>query len=106
MMKQMGMNLDEVSWVERVVLQGGGREVVIEGPQVMSLNMQGTKMYQVVGGTETEGAPGDTSQAVQVPEEDVLLVAQQAGVGVEEARRALLEAEGDLARAIILLQSR
>ena len=36
-------------------------------------------------------------------EEDVDLVAQQTGVGREKARNALVEAKGDLARAILLL---
>ena len=36
-------------------------------------------------------------------EEDVDLVAQQTGVDREKARKALIEAKGDLARAILLL---
>ena len=40
-----------------------------------------------------------------VSEEDVQLVAGQTGKSVEEARNALIESEGDLAKAILLLQS-
>jgi len=40
-----------------------------------------------------------------VPEEDVRLVADQTGKSLEEARKALEECEGDLAKAILLLQS-
>ncbi len=36
-------------------------------------------------------------------EEDIQLVSQQAGVDDEKAKSALEEAEGDLARAILLL---
>jgi len=36
-------------------------------------------------------------------EEDIDLVSQQAGVDREKARNALIEAKGDLARAILLL---
>ena len=36
-------------------------------------------------------------------EEDVDLVAQQAGVDKDKARKALVEAKGDIARAILLL---
>jgi nascent polypeptide-associated complex subunit alpha len=39
-------------------------------------------------------------------DEDVLLVAQQAGVTKEVAEEALKEAEGDLARAILKLSSK
>ena len=36
-------------------------------------------------------------------EQDVVLVAQQAGVDKKRARNALIEAKGDIARAILLL---
>ncbi|MHA2407987.1 MAG: hypothetical protein ACXACA_06420 [Candidatus Ranarchaeia archaeon] len=38
-------------------------------------------------------------------EEDVKLVADQTGKNIEEAKNALEECEGDLAKAILLLQS-
>ncbi|MEM2420009.1 MAG: hypothetical protein QXL38_03375 [Candidatus Bathyarchaeia archaeon] len=41
-----------------------------------------------------------------MPEEDVRLVADQTGKSLEEARKALEECEGDLAKAILLLQSK
>jgi len=40
-----------------------------------------------------------------MPEEDVRLVADQTGKSLEEARKALEESGGDLAKAILLLQS-
>jgi nascent polypeptide-associated complex subunit alpha len=40
-----------------------------------------------------------------VSEEDVKLVADQTGKTVDEARKALEECKGDLAKAILLLQS-
>jgi nascent polypeptide-associated complex subunit alpha len=42
---------------------------------------------------------------VEIPEEDVLLVAQQANVSMERARAALEDAEGDLAKAILVLST-
>ena len=100
MMKQMGMKMDEMSDIERVILQGSKREIVIEGPAVTSINVQGQKMYQVAGGTETETA---LEKGLEIPEEDVLLVAQQTGASMERAKTALEDAEGDLARAILML---
>ena len=111
MMKQMGMNMNELGDIKRVILQGDKREIVIEGPQVTSITVQGTKMYQVSGGRETERKrttdveePEEIS--LEIPEEDILLVAQQANVSVEVARRALEDSQGDLAQAIIKLQTR
>ena len=114
MMKQRGMNMDELGDIKRVILQGDNKEIVIEGPQVTSINVQGTKMYQVAGGRETErkiqaaraveAAPEE--EPLVLPEEDILLVAQQANVSIEKAKAALENSDGDLAQAIIKLQTR
>jgi len=100
MMKQMGLKMDEMGDIERVIMQGPKREIVIEGPTVAAIDMQGQKMYQVVGGKITEEA---LEAEVSIPEEDVLLVAQQTGVSMERARVALEDSGGDLARAILML---
>jgi nascent polypeptide-associated complex subunit alpha len=100
MMKQMGLKMDELGDIDRVILQGPKREIVIEGASVTSINMQGQKMYQIAGGNVTEQA---LEKGVEIPEEDVLLVFQQTGVSMERAKAALEDAEGDLARAILML---
>jgi nascent polypeptide-associated complex subunit alpha len=102
MMKQMGLKMDELSDIKQVIMQGSKREIVIEGPTVAYINMQGQSMYQIVGGTVTENV---TEKILEIPEEDILLVAQQAGVSLDRAKTALEDAEGDLARAILLLST-
>jgi nascent polypeptide-associated complex subunit alpha len=102
MMKQMGMKMDELGDIDTVILQGPKREIVIKGAAVTSINMQGQKLYQISGGTATETKK---EQELDIPEEDVLLVAQQANVSVEKAQAALENAEGDLARAILMLST-
>jgi nascent polypeptide-associated complex subunit alpha len=42
---------------------------------------------------------------MEIPEEDVRLVADQTGKSMEEAKKALEETGGDLAKAILLIQS-
>jgi nascent polypeptide-associated complex subunit alpha len=106
MIKQMGMNMNEMNDIQRVILQSRNREIIIEGPQVTSIDVQGTTMYQIAGGTETERKLEIQEEGVQIPEEDILLVAQQANVSMEKARAALEQAEGDLAQAILNLQTR
>jgi len=106
MMQRMGMSMDGVEDVTEVVIRTPSKEIVIEQPEVAMLNMQGQKIYQVVGGTVTERKPErTTSSKPAVSEEDVRLVADQTGKSVEEAKNALIECEGDLAKAILLLQS-
>ncbi len=108
MMKQMGMQMDELGDVKRVILQSPTREIVIDGPMVTAINVQGQKMYQIAGGKTTERAPQaaqvEEKKQVEVSDEDVLLVSQQANVSMEKARATLIQVEGDLAKAILMLQ--
>ena len=110
MMQRMGMSMDNVNDVQQVIIRTPTKDIVIDQPEVAILNMSGQKMYQVVGGTVTEQAPGTAVAAASAKtfvasEEDVRLVADQTGKSVEEAKRVLEECEGDLAKAILLLQS-
>jgi nascent polypeptide-associated complex subunit alpha len=63
--------------------------------------MKGERIYQISGGRVEE----KQLERMRISEEDILLVAQQAGVSLEEARKALEEAEGDLAKAILMLKT-
>jgi nascent polypeptide-associated complex subunit alpha len=105
MMKQMGMKMDELKGFSTVILRSPSKEIIIEGANVTSINVQGQKMYQIVGGKETEQLVQKEEKHIEIPEEDVLLVAQQAGVSLEKARSTLEQVEGDLARAILTLQT-
>lgn len=104
-MRRMGMRMRELE-CERVIFVLPDREIVIENPQVTLLEVQGEKLYQVVG-REVEHYKGEShTEGLEITEEDVRLVAEQANVNLEEARKALEETGGDLAQAIILLQAR
>ena len=108
MMQRMGMNMDSVADVEQVVIKTSSKEITIEQPEVAILEMQGQKIFQVIGGKVAEKAAestAPTASKLAVSEADVQLVAGQTGKSVEEARKALEECEGDLAKAILLLQS-
>jgi nascent polypeptide-associated complex subunit alpha len=111
MMQQMGMKMDEMGDIKRVILQGDTREILIEGPAVTSMNVQGQKMYNIVGGRETTRKGKEAPEVIEkanlvIPEEDIVLVAQQANVSTEKARIALEQSGGDLAQAILMLQTR
>jgi nascent polypeptide-associated complex subunit alpha len=104
MMQRMGMNMNAVPDVEQVIIKTSSKEITIEQPEVTILEMQGQKIFQVIGGNLTEKAPQRQASQPTVSEEDVQLVANQTGKSVEEARKALEECDGDLAKAILLLQ--
>jgi nascent polypeptide-associated complex subunit alpha len=102
-MQRMGMNMNEVADVEQVIIKTGNKEITIEEPGVAILEVQGQKIFQVTGGKISEKT---IERKTTVPEEDVRLVADQTGKSPEEARKALEESGGDLAKAILLLQSK
>ncbi|MGD0995982.1 MAG: nascent polypeptide-associated complex protein [Candidatus Bathyarchaeia archaeon] len=109
LMQRMGMNMDSVPDVQQVIIRTSGKDIVIDEPEVAILEVQGQKMYQVIGGQVSEQAPSQrqTAKATQptFSEEDMRLVADQTGKSLEKAKEALEECQGDLAKAILLLQS-
>lgn len=82
---------------KEVIIKLDSGEISIKNPSVNVIEMQGQKTYQVTGGEES------TSAGDELREEDVEVVAAQAGVSKEAAREALKKAEGDLAAAIMSL---
>lgn len=110
MMQRMGMNMDSVADVKQVIIRTADKDIVIDEPEVAILQVQGQKMYQVIGGSVSEQAPSARATAgtpakPAFSEEDVQLVADQTGKSLEKAKEALEECGGDLAKAILLLQS-
>ena len=98
------MKVEPIEGPTQVTIKTPSREIVIEGAEVTLTKMQGQTIYQVMGGRATERT-GET-QAPPVSDEDIQLVAQQASVTPEAARKALEETKGDLAQAILLLAQR
>jgi nascent polypeptide-associated complex subunit alpha len=98
------MSMDSVPEVTQVIVKTTTKDIIIDEPEVAILNMQGQKVYQVMGGRVTEKA-AVVEKKLAIPDEDVQLVAGQTGKSVEAARKALEESGGDLAKAILLLQS-
>jgi len=109
LLSSAGIEVNELGEAD-VTIDFGDRKVTLRRAKVVQVEGPIGKMYQIVGGEEVSGeavpsAPG-AEQGIEISEEDVALVAAQAGVSEEEARRALIEAGGDLARAILSLRSR
>ena len=102
MMQRMGLNMNALPNVELVTIRTNQKEIIVEEPEVAVMEMQGQKIFQVTGGEISEKT---VERKSAVLEEDVRLVADQAGSSLEEARKALKECEGDLAKAILTLQS-
>ena len=104
MMQKMGMNMGEMPEVEEVIFRTSSKEIVVENAQVAVIDMGGQKIFQVTGEVSERALEGQTT-GVTIAEEDVQLVADQTGKSLEDAKRALESSDGDLAKAILLLQT-
>jgi len=107
MMQKMGMDMKEIANVRQVVIRTTDKRIVIDDPTVTTITVQGQTMFQVAGGTVKEEVhKEEVEEALSISEDDVKLVAEQASVSTEEARKALIECGGDLAQAILALKAK
>ncbi len=114
MMKQMGIDIEEID-TEEVVIKTPDEELVFTDAEVQLMDAQGQETYQIVGSPETrergagELAEGDAEAADAdeeegIPQDDVELVAMRTGAPEEKAREALEATDGDLAAAVDKLE--
>ncbi len=100
-MKKMGVQQEEIAASYVLMKLQDGREIVIENPSVQKVNMMGESSYQVSGNEQLR----EPDSKAEISEEDVQTVVEQTNVSEEEAKKAIEEAEGDLAQAILNLNN-
>ena len=98
-MKKMGMKMDNLDGVLEVIIRFEDKELIIDNPSVSLMNVMGQETYQVEG----KAREVELEYEIEIPDEDVEMVANTAGVSQDEARQALEECKGDLAEAIMKL---
>jgi nascent polypeptide-associated complex subunit alpha len=98
MMKQMGIAQEEID-AKRVIIETSEKNIIIEDPSVIKIKMQGQTNFQISGNTREEEIQEQTNTA----EEDVKTIIEKTGCSEKEASKALEEANGDLAEAILSL---
>jgi len=123
MLKRMGignLNVEEINAAKVVIYLRNGSTLEIPNPSVAAIKMQGMMIYQVqasekdVKTTQTQAAAAPAPSIIMqrpqeetpVSEDDVRLIMDQTGVTRDEAIKALRESNGDLAEAILKLQSK
>jgi len=95
MMKRFGIKNEELE-AKRVIIElENGKKIVFEKPSVQSIEMQGSKTYTIAGSSTEEHT---------IPEEDIKMVAEQAGVSEKKAKEQLEKDGGDIAQAILHLK--
>lgn len=99
MMRQLGIKSEDLDVKEVTIELTDGTKLVFDSPQVNAVDMKGSKTYTITG--EAREVRGE---APKYTDEDVDMVAEQANVSNEDARKALEENDGDLAAAISSLK--
>ena len=99
-MKKMGIQQVDIPATE-VIIRTEDKEIVITEPSVAKVNMMGQETFQISGNIHEK----EVSSEPEISEDDVKTVVEQAGVGEEEAKKALEESNGDIAAAILSLKS-
>ncbi|MHA1233781.1 MAG: nascent polypeptide-associated complex protein [Promethearchaeota archaeon] len=120
-MQQQGIEMDQID-ATRVIIESQDKTLVIDQPEVILMKQMGQEMYQIIGDAEEyssgeftieEGVDAksleptdDTISKPVITENDIMLVAAQANVDKEEANAALIDSDGDIAKAIIYLKNK
>ncbi|HLF54783.1 MAG TPA: nascent polypeptide-associated complex protein [Candidatus Nanoarchaeia archaeon] len=97
-MQRMGIQQQDIEATE-VIIRCQDKDIVITNPQVAKVNMMGQETWQITG-TPTEQK---RTTEPDIKEEDIQTVMQQTGKSHDEALKAINEAKGDLAQAILNL---
>ena len=94
MMKQLGMNQEEIDAVRVIIEKQGNNKMIIDNPSVTKITIQGQESFQI---------SGNVREQTGISEEDVKTVMEKTGATKEKARKTLESVNGDLAEAILSL---
>ncbi|WP_299262960.1 nascent polypeptide-associated complex protein [Halorientalis sp.] len=113
MMDQFGIDIEELD-AEEVVIRTAEEELVFTDAEVQRMDAQGQETYQVIGTPESReagdgsaiegGDPSGSGDSDGIPDADVEIVANRAGVSEDDAREALEAEDGNLAAAVERLE--
>jgi len=95
-MRQMGINQDEIDASKVTIEKTDGSKITINNPSITKITMQGQESFQI---------SGEISEEQGISEEDVKTVMEKTDCTKEAAEKALEDANGDLAEAILQLSN-
>jgi nascent polypeptide-associated complex subunit alpha len=99
MLDKMGLEMKDLGNIEEVIIKTETKELYLIKPQVVEMKGKDSTIFQVVA-TDIEEKEREMPS---LKDEDIILVMQQANVTREKAIQALVDAKGDLAKAILNL---
>jgi len=99
MLDKMGLNMQEMTNIEEVVIRTDSKEIFLIKPQVIEMKGKESTIFQIIAGDIEE----KEREVPTFSEEDIILVMQQASSSREKAVLALTDTKGDIAQAILNL---
>ena len=96
LMKQMGMEQEEIDVSKVTIEKNDGTNIIVENPHVIKLNVRGQESFQVSGEIKEEAGKPFT-------EDDIKQVMEKTSCTESQAKKALENANGDIAEAILEL---
>ena len=99
MLDKMGLNMQEMTNIEEVVIRTDSKEIFLIKPQVIEMKGKESTIFQIIAGDIEE----KEREVPTFSEEDIIIVMQQASSSREKAILALTDTKGDIAQAILNL---
>lgn len=93
MMKQMGMDMEELN-ADKVEVKIGDKKLVFDSPEISKINVQNQEVFQL---------QGSYREVEEVNQEDVELVMEKTDASEDEAKEALKKHD-DVTEAVMDLQ--
>ncbi|MEM1627920.1 MAG: nascent polypeptide-associated complex protein [Desulfurococcaceae archaeon] len=103
-LKRYGIELEELTDVEKVEIYTRGKKIVLNEPQVLVYKMSGQMFFQISSSNVNE--ENIQTPSVDINEDDIRFVMEQTGASFEEAKKALIDAKGDILQAIMSLRNK
>jgi len=94
MMKQLGMSQEEIDAKRVIIEKEDNSKIIIKNPSIMKMNIQGQESFQITG--EISQKEGELFS-----KEDIKTVMEKTNCNEDKAKKALENANGDLAEAIL-----
>ena len=107
-MRSMGIQQNQVPDVTEVIIRTKTQDIVITSPEVLCIDVKGSKSYQVSGTEQVlaaGAAGGESVGGPSFPAEDIDLVMSQTQCDRDKAIAALTACDGQPAEAIVKIMS-
>ena len=104
-MKKMGIKQTDINNVTEVIIRTTDKEIILTNAEVVLVEMQGSRNYQISGDEEIRALGTTATASVSFPAGDIELVMSQTGCDKEKAVKALEATDGQPAEAILKIMT-